>query len=67
MTAWTDLVKKIYAGNKQKKNYKIGMALKSAKKIYKTMKRTAKKNKTAKMKGGNLALNPSEFSVGGKK
>jgi hypothetical protein len=67
MTAWTDLVKKIYNENKHKKNYKLGMAMKSAKKEYKTMKRTMKKNKTAKMKGGNSPLKPSNFSVGGKK
>ena len=53
MTAWTDLVKKIYGDNKHKKGYKLGHAMKAGKKIYKTMKAAAKRNgKTAKKRGG---------------
>ena len=53
MTAWTDLVKKIYGENKHKKGYKLGHAMKAGKKIYKTMKAAAKRNgKTAKKRGG---------------
>jgi hypothetical protein len=57
MSAWTDLVKKIYNENKQKKDYKLGMAMKAAKKVYKTMKAPmGKKNKTAKRRGGSSNL-----------
>jgi len=35
MSEWTDLVKKTYAGNKHKPNYKLGDAMKDAKKVYK--------------------------------
>jgi len=35
MSEWQDLVKKTYAGNKHKPNYKLGDAMKDAKKIYK--------------------------------
>jgi hypothetical protein len=53
MTAWTDLVKKIYGENKSKKGYKLGHAMKAAKKVYKTIKAGMKKNgKTAKKRGG---------------
>jgi hypothetical protein len=67
MTAWTDLVKKIYNENKHKDGYKLGMAMKSAKKVYKTMKTTTKgvgkfankKNKTGKRKvGGTCMVDP---------
>lgn len=39
MTAWTDLVKKIYNANKTKKNYKLKNAMMDAKKQYKKMKK----------------------------
>lgn len=35
MTAWTDLVKKTYNDNKHKPGYKLGHAMKAAKKVYK--------------------------------
>lgn len=55
MTAWTDLVKKIYGENKHKKGYKLGHAMKAGKKIYKTMKAAVKKSgKTAKKRGGGM-------------
>jgi len=64
MTAWTDLVKKIYNENKHKDGYKLGTAMKSAKKVYKTMKTTSgsvgklanKKNKTGKRRGGGICI-----------
>jgi hypothetical protein len=54
MSNWTDLVKKIYAGNKHKPGYKLGNAMKDAKKIYrKTAKAPgARKNKTARRRRG---------------
>jgi hypothetical protein len=54
MSNWTDLVKKIYAGNKHKPGYKLGHAMKDAKKIYrKTAKAPgARKNKTARRRRG---------------
>uniref|UniRef100_A0A6C0B6V3 Uncharacterized protein n=1 Tax=viral metagenome TaxID=1070528 RepID=A0A6C0B6V3_9ZZZZ len=52
MTAWTDLVKKIYSENKSKKGYKLGHAMKAAKKVYKTMKRDSKKMRKTKKRGG---------------
>jgi len=47
MSAWTDLVKQIYNENKSKPNYKLGDAMKAAKKIYKKPK-TAKNVKPTK-------------------
>lgn len=35
MTAWTDLVKKVYNENKGKAGYKLGDAMRDAKKQYK--------------------------------
>ena len=35
MTAWTDLVKKVYNENKSKPGYKLKNAMKDAAKIYK--------------------------------
>jgi hypothetical protein len=65
MTAWTDLVKKIYNENKHKKGYKLGMAMKGAKKIYKTMKvsnnikpeKKMRRGKTAKKRHGGTIEN----------
>ena len=54
MSAWTNLVKKIYNENKHKKGYKLGHAMKAGKKIYRTMKKPSGKSRgTRKMKGGN--------------
>jgi len=57
MTAWTDLVKKLYNENKGKPGYKLGDAMKDAKKVYKkgsTVKNEVavppKKNKSRKNK-----------------
>lgn len=36
MTAWTDLVKKVYNENKSKPGYKLKNAMKDAAKIYKS-------------------------------
>lgn len=51
MTAWTDLVKKVWESNKHKAGYKFKDALKDAKKEYK-----GDKNKTKKTKGGLFNL-----------
>lgn len=55
MTAWTDLVKKIYNENKHKKGYKLGMAMKGAKKVYKTMKTSSMTKPEKKMRRGKTA------------
>ena len=59
MTAWTDLVKKVYNEHKGEAGYKLGDAMKEAKKHYKksqvveskpTKKRRGKARKTRKNK-----------------
>ena len=53
MSAWTDLVKKVYDENKSTVGYKLGDAMKAAKKLYKkvkTIKNTVTKNKSRKNK-----------------
>jgi len=67
MTAWTDLVKKIYGENKHKKGYKLGHAMKAGKKIYKTIKAAVKRNgKTAKKRGGEVPeLTKEPVKIGG--
>uniref|UniRef100_A0A6C0B4J5 Uncharacterized protein n=1 Tax=viral metagenome TaxID=1070528 RepID=A0A6C0B4J5_9ZZZZ len=64
MSAWTDLVKKIYGENKHKKGYKLGHAMKAGKKIYKTMKaKGGKKGRTAKKRGGNKHVPAAELNI----
>jgi hypothetical protein len=55
MTAWTDLVKKIYDENKHKDGYKLGMAMKGAKKVYKTIKASSMTKPEKKKRHGKTA------------
>lgn len=57
MTAWTDLVKKVYNENKHKPGYKLGNAMKDAKKVYKT---SSKKHTATPypVKGGSCGVAP---------
>lgn len=65
MSNWTNLVKKIYAGNKHKPGYKLGHAMKDAKKIYRNTAKApkGKKGKTMKKKGG-ITLAPKPYIQG---
>jgi hypothetical protein len=48
MSAWTDLVKKVYDENKEKSGYRLGDAMKAAKKLYKKVKTMSSSKKTKK-------------------
>jgi len=52
MTEWTSLVQQMYGANKHKPGYKLGNAMKDAKKVYKKMK-TSKMTKKAPMRRRN--------------
>ena len=53
MTAWTDLVKKVYNENKSKPGYKLKNAMKDAAKIYKRSPAAAAPGKTKKSRKGS--------------
>ena len=52
MTAWTDLVTKVYNENKSKPGYKLKNAMKDAAKIYKRSPTAAAASGTTKTKKG---------------
>jgi hypothetical protein len=53
MSAWTDLVKKVYDENKSKPGYKLKNAMKDAAKIYKSSGAASSAGKTKKARKGS--------------
>ena len=53
MTAWTDLVTKVYNENKSKPGYKLKNAMKDAAKIYKRSGASSAPGKTKKSRKGS--------------
>lgn len=53
MTAWTDLVTKVYNENKSKPGYKLKNAMKDAAKIYKRSGASSSAGKTKKSRKGS--------------
>ena len=53
MSAWTDLVKKVYNENKSKPGYKLKNAMKDAAKIYKSSGASSSAGKTKKARKGS--------------
>jgi len=68
MTAWTDLVKKVYAENKHKSGYTLGLAMKDASLRKGEMKTTSKSaNSKSKKTKKYRKSNKKKKTAGGKR